>query len=137
MLKGGSSGTASNSSVTNSKGRVLYEKSIQMWTPPSSPLNTTKTDNIPSSSSPTSSRSSSLERSLQQHAYPPRSREASNASSSSFSISSQDNNIKYATLGEFTKAWRIVIPVNAIEQGAKSTMIFKNWRIWWAVEAGA
>lgn len=120
MLKGGSSSSASSSSSSAAKGRVLYEKSITMWTPPAPTPPSTST----ATSTPLSSRSSSLEQSP--HAYPPRSRESSSSTAST----------TYATLGEFTKAWRIVIPTDAVDQGAKSTMIFKNWRIWWAVEAG-
>lgn len=134
LLKGGasypSSSTSSNSGGaghSDVKGRVLYEKTIQMWSPPDLPSSSSTlsppNDGTPSSS-PISSRSSSLDRLL--HAYPPRSREAS---------SSTATPVRYSTLGDFTKAWRIVIPPSAIEQGAKSTMVFKNWKIWWAVEA--
>lgn len=150
MLKGTSSGStsstssssASSSSSTSTKGRVLYEKSITMWTPPPPvPVSTT-----PSTSTPLSSRSSSsqaveaaaaeeeAERDSPPHAYPPR--RQSPSSSSSAAASSADKPVNYGTLGEFTKAWRIVIPPEAVEQGAKSTMVFKNWKIWWAVEAG-
>jgi hypothetical protein len=143
ILRGGASSSTS-ANGNNAKGRVLYEKSVQMWSPPSPSTSSKKSDSATQSSSSTSSsRSSSLERSLQ-HAYPPRSREVSHSSSlsstipsASSSTSSQSNVLQYATLGEFTKAWRIVIPINAIEKGgAKSTMIYKNWRIWWTVEAG-
>lgn len=134
LFKGGapsstSSSNANSGSTSNAKGRVLYEKSIQMWSPPISP--TITTTSASGTSTPLSSRSSSQDTSPP-HAYPPRSRDTSTSSSSDSSGSSE----KYATLGDFTKAWRIVIPINAVEQGAKSTMIFKNWRIWWAVEAG-
>lgn len=132
-----SSSSHTNSTASSSKGRVLYEKSVQMWSPPTTSMKKNQDASTSTASSPLSSRSSSQDTTSslppppqQQHAYPPRSREASTCSSTSNDTDS------YATLGDFTKAWRIVIPVNAVEQGAKSTMIFKNWRIWWAVEAG-
>ena len=43
---------------------------------------------------------------------------------------------QFADLGDFEQNWRLVVPPEALAQGAKSTMIFKTWRIWWAVEAG-
>lgn len=137
ILRGGSSSSsASSTNGNNAKGRVLYEKSVQMWSPPSTPASTSSSKPDSADSSTSSSRSSSLERSSQQHAYPPRSREQSSSSKTIPSSSSTQVKEQYSTLGEFTKAWRIVIPVNAIEKGAKSTMIYKNWRIWWTVEAG-
>lgn len=42
----------------------------------------------------------------------------------------------YKPLGNFKSTWKLSIPVNAIEQGARSTMTFSRWRIWWALEAG-
>lgn len=38
----------------------------------------------------------------------------------------------WAPMGSFKKDWRLVIPKDA--QGALSTMSFKSWRVWWAVE---
>jgi hypothetical protein len=119
-----SSSTATSSSMStsqSSKGRVLYEKNLTMWLPPSSSKTSSNISSSPPSS-PETSALSSRSGSSQQHAYPPRRESATQ--------------IKYGTLGEFTKAWRIVIPPEAVAQGAKSTMIFKSWRIWWAAEAG-
>lgn len=125
-------------SPTGTKGRVLYEQSLTMWLPPSPPTTSTSSTSTSTSStcsttsSPLSSRSSSLDRSsssaIFHHAYPPR-RE-------SHQSLNHGQEITYGTLGEFTKPWRIVIPPSAVNEGAKSTMIFKNWKVWWAVEAG-
>ncbi|KAK9893771.1 hypothetical protein P389DRAFT_108369 [Cystobasidium minutum MCA 4210] len=133
IWKGSSSSASSTSSPSSSasKGRVLYEKSITMWTPP-----TPTTSSTPLSSRSPSSGQSEEEKQEDdvegspgrgQHAYPPRRQ--------LHTTSSRSRSVTYGTLGEFTKAWRIVIPPEAVEKGAKSTMIYKNWKIWWAVEA--
>lgn len=85
----------------NGRGKVLYEKSITLWS-------------SPASTPPAAGQGN------EEHGYPPRAA----------------NQPQFAPLGNFEKAWRLVIPPEAVEQGAKSTQIFKNWRIWWAVEAG-
>jgi hypothetical protein len=93
----------------NGKGRVLYEKSIKVW---SAARENAKARRAHESSSEGGS-------SPPQHRYPPKSRGP-----------------EYADLGDFQKPWRLVVPPEAIFEGAKSTMIFKTWRIWWALEAG-
>lgn len=93
----------------NGKGRVLYEKSIKVW---SAVRENAKARKAQESSSEGGN-------SPPRHRYPPKSRDP-----------------EYADLGDFQKSWRLVVPPEAIRQGAKSTMIFKTWRIWWALEAG-
>ena len=86
----------------NGKGRVLWEKSLEVWSPPLS------------EESPT----------------------VLNDKSMYTNAKSTPSHFRYADLGDFQQPWRLVIPLDAITEGAKSTMIFKTWRIWWAVEAG-
>lgn len=112
----GQGGAASTSTMTellkgqnNGKGRVLYEKSVKVWS--------AARENAKARKSQESS--SEGGNSPPPHRYPPKAKET-----------------EYADLGDFQKAWRLVIPPEAVRQGAKSTMIFKTWRIWWALEAG-
>ena len=42
---------------------------------------------------------------------------------------------QYGHLGDFSAPWRLFVPVDAVRHGARSTMVFRTWRIWWAVEA--
>lgn len=116
------SASSSSSGSTTGKGRVLYEKTIRVWSAETElekqrqqarrRHHHLRSDSAASGSSVTDGDA--------EHAYPPRSR-----------------GVQYAELGDLQKPWRIVIPPEAVVQGAKSTMIFKTWRVWWAVEAGA
>lgn len=42
---------------------------------------------------------------------------------------------QYGHLGDFSAPWRLFVPIDAVRHGARSTMVFRTWRIWWAVEA--
>ena len=95
------------------RGSVLWERSVTLW----------------SASSPSPSPSTSPS------ASPGLGLEGSGSGSGSQSHSPSPSPV-YGDLGEFHKPWRLVIPPEAVQQGAKSTMIYKTWRIWWALEAG-
>lgn len=45
----------------------------------------------------------------------------------------KDEGEEFSSLGDFSKAFRIVIPVEA---NGVTTATFKNFRTWWQVEAG-
>lgn len=42
----------------------------------------------------------------------------------------------YKPLGNFKSTWKLVIPPNAIQHGARSSATYTRWRIWWVLEAG-
>jgi hypothetical protein len=42
---------------------------------------------------------------------------------------------EYMPLGDYEAKFRLSIPVDAVLNGAFSTMVFKSWRIWWSLEA--
>jgi hypothetical protein len=43
---------------------------------------------------------------------------------------------EHGALGDFEAKFRLTVPVDATLHGALSSMHFKTWRIWWALEAG-
>lgn len=43
---------------------------------------------------------------------------------------------EWGLLGDLERNWRLVVPIDAVENGAVSTLSFKHYRIWWQVEAG-
>lgn len=102
-----------NSVGSATKGKVLWETSTRLWEPAEGSVHTrdpSRDRGLPNSATvePTGSRR----------------------------VSTHHRDPVYGDLGDLEKAFRLVIPPEAISQGARSTMIFKKWRIWWAIEAG-
>lgn len=50
-------------------------------------------------------------------------------------VSEDPNEQVYKPLGNFKSTWKLTIPVNAVNEGARSSATYTRWRIWWVLEA--